>query len=265
MSWGSPRGGHGVALVEAPGNYEEIGCTAVTSSSRESDGAGQEFNRLGTMATLNEGEPLCLTAINFPEQDAESMQEQATAGECHDLGNSSIAAIFKRAVEVLRKDGHLHSRRSNTELDHGPHCPPFPLRIRTEGWGSRLGFPHLPKFDALVSGTMAALNHLAEFEGSLEAAPDEGEGRGVAADTVAGLQDADPKLKGQPQLTWRLLKTWNANEVPNRAPPLTEAALEAMVGWSFFHGHFEFGVSLLVGFYGMLRTGELTTLRDAAH
>ena len=93
----------------------------------------------------------------------------------------------------------------------------------------------------------------------------EGEGRGVAADTVAGLQDADPKLKGQPQLTWRLLKTWNANEVPNRAPPLTEAALEAMVGWSFFHGHFEFGVSLLVGFYGMLRTGELTTLRDAAH
>ena len=89
----------------------------------------------------------------------------------------------------------------------------------------------------------------------------EGEGRGLAADTVAGMQDADPKLKGQLQLTWRLLKTWNVNEVPNRAPPLTETALEAMVGWSFFHGHFGFGVSLLVGFYGMLRTGELTSLR----
>ena len=36
-----------------------------------------------------------------------------------------------------------------------------------------------------------------------------------------------------------------------------------MVGWSFFHGHFGFGVSLLVGFYGMLRTGELTTLRSS--
>ena len=91
----------------------------------------------------------------------------------------------------------------------------------------------------------------------------EGEGRGLAADTVAGLQDSDPKLKGQLQLTWRLLKTWNVNEVPNRAPPLTEAALEAMVGWSFFHGHFGFGVSLLVGFYSMLRTGELTTLRSS--
>ena len=36
-----------------------------------------------------------------------------------------------------------------------------------------------------------------------------------------------------------------------------------MVGWSFFHGHFGFGVSLLVGFYGMLRTGELTSLRGS--
>ena len=30
----------------------------------------------------------------------------------------------------------------------------------------------------------------------------EGEGRGLASDTVAGIQDADPKLKGQLQLTW---------------------------------------------------------------
>ena len=36
-----------------------------------------------------------------------------------------------------------------------------------------------------------------------------------------------------------------------------------MVGWSFFHGHVGFGVSLLVGFCGMLRTGELTSLRSS--
>lgn len=35
----------------------------------------------------------------------------------------------------------------------------------------------------------------------------EREGRALALDTVAGLQDADPKLKGHLQLTWRLLKT----------------------------------------------------------
>jgi hypothetical protein len=46
-----------------------------------------------------------------------------------------------------------------------------------------------------------------------------GEGRGLASDTVASLQDFDPRLKGQLNLTWRLLKTWVINEIPNRAPP----------------------------------------------
>ena len=47
-----------------------------------------------------------------------------------------------------------------------------------------------------------------------------------------------------------------------RAPPLPETAFFAMVGWSFFHGHVGFGISLLLGFYGMLRTGELLGLKS---
>ena len=91
----------------------------------------------------------------------------------------------------------------------------------------------------------------------------EGEGRRLASDTVGGLQNADPKLKGQLPATWRLLKTWHTNEIPNRAPPLTETAVHAMVGWSFFHGHYGFGVSLVLAFYGMLRTGEVTEVRNS--
>ena len=34
-----------------------------------------------------------------------------------------------------------------------------------------------------------------------------------------------------------------------------------MVGWSFFHQQFSFGVSLLLGYYAMLRTGKLLGLR----
>ena len=45
------------------------------------------------------------------------------------------------------------------------------------------------------------------------------------------------------------------NELPNRAPPLP--VVHAMVGWGFFHGHTSFAVSLLIGFYTMLRSGEL--------
>ena len=177
---GSSRGGHGVTLEEAPGEYEQDECMAGTGFSRERAGPGPEFDRSGMAAALQDGEPLCRTASISPQQDAVLTQEEADPGERHDRSNSSIAAIFNWAVEVLRKDGLSRSRRSTTEFDPGPHCPPFPLRIRTEGWGSRLGFPHLPKFDDLVCGTMAALNHLAGYEGSLTAEPD-----GVASSSMA--------------------------------------------------------------------------------
>ena len=59
---------------------------------------------------------------------------------------------------------------------------------------------------------------------------------------------------------WRLLKTWSINEIPNRAPPLPEHVLHALCGWGAFHGHFSFAISLLIGFYGMMRTGEILAL-----
>ena len=89
----------------------------------------------------------------------------------------------------------------------------------------------------------------------------EGSGRGLANDTLAGLQDVDPKIKGCLPGAWRLLKTWGMNEVPSRAPPLPESVLQAMAGWAFFHNHASFGISLLIGFYGMLRTGEILSLK----
>eukprot|EP00438_Fugacium_kawagutii_P006828 Skav227026 [mRNA] locus=scaffold456:236256:249187:+ [translate_table: standard] len=90
-----------------------------------------------------------------------------------------------------------------------------------------------------------------------------GQGRALACDTLAGLQDQQPNLKHLLPGAWRLLKTWHVNEVPNRAPPLPEHVVHAMVGYAHFHGHHAFAVSLLVGFYGMLRTGELLQLKPS--
>ena len=90
-----------------------------------------------------------------------------------------------------------------------------------------------------------------------------GEGRALASDTVAGLQDFDVRLKGQLAGAWRLLRTWSLNEIPSRAPPLPAHVLHAMVGFSFFHQRFTFGISLLLGFYGMLRTGEILEIRGS--
>ena len=87
-----------------------------------------------------------------------------------------------------------------------------------------------------------------------------GQGRGLACDTLAGLQDTQPGLRGHMPAAWRLLKTCQTNELPNRAPPLPEHLVHAMAGWAIFKGWISFAVSLLVGFYSMLRTGEILGL-----
>ena len=89
-----------------------------------------------------------------------------------------------------------------------------------------------------------------------------GEGRALASDTLASLQDSDPSLRGQIPGSWRLLKTWNLNEVPNRAPPLPERILQSLVGYFIFHESPAMALSLLIGFYSMLRTGEVFTIRN---
>ena len=91
----------------------------------------------------------------------------------------------------------------------------------------------------------------------------EGYGRAQASDTVAALQDAQPQVKGNLRGTWRLLKAWSMNEVPNRAPPLPEEALHMMVGFALFKQEYLFAISLLVGFYATLRTGEILNLKSS--
>ena len=90
-----------------------------------------------------------------------------------------------------------------------------------------------------------------------------GAGRAQACDTLAGLQDIQPNLRNHLPGAWRLLRTWHVNEIPNRAPPLPEHVLQSMAGWAFFKGHVSFGVSLVLGYYTMLRTGELVGVRSS--
>ena len=89
-----------------------------------------------------------------------------------------------------------------------------------------------------------------------------GEGRGKASDTLAAIQDLQPHTKGTIPGAWRLLRAWHVNEIPSRAPPLPEVCLHAMLGWCLFKEEFKFGLSLLVGYFGLLRTGELLELRS---
>lgn len=87
-----------------------------------------------------------------------------------------------------------------------------------------------------------------------------GEGRALASDTVAGLQNLEPHLKGSLLGSWRLLKVWGQNEQPNRAPPFPESVLQALVGQAILQEDLNFALSLLLGFYGMMRSGEIIDL-----
>ena len=59
------------------------------------------------------------------------------------------------------------------------------------------------------------------------------------------------------------MKIWTTQEIRNRAPLLPEQAVLAMAGWGFFHGRFNFSVSILLCFYAMLRTGEVLGIRNS--
>lgn len=89
---------------------------------------------------------------------------------------------------------------------------------------------------------------------------EEGEGLSRATDTISGLQDLKPRLRGQLSLSWRLVKTWQRKEIPLRAPPFPETLLHALCGYFLMSGEPLMALALEVAFYGVLRTGELLSL-----
>ena len=95
----------------------------------------------------------------------------------------------------------------------------------------------------------------------LEALWASGKGRTVGSTLLAALQDAQPHLRGHLKSSWRLMKTWVTHEVPNRAPPFSQDILHLLVGYSLFKQDSLFALSLLLGFHGLLRTGELLSLK----
>ena len=90
----------------------------------------------------------------------------------------------------------------------------------------------------------------------------EGHGKSEANNALAALQDFDPNLRRKLPGSWRLLKAWSTAEIPNRAPPMTLGILDALCGWSVMQGKPEFGLSLRLAFFGLLRTGELLSLTN---
>ena len=90
---------------------------------------------------------------------------------------------------------------------------------------------------------------------------EDGAPKSEASYALAALQFFQPQTKNRLVWAWKLFKTWNQIELPNRATPLSPEILLAMAGQAFKWKQFRFGWLLVVGFGAFLRTSELVQLK----
>eukprot|EP00438_Fugacium_kawagutii_P009174 Skav206215 [mRNA] locus=scaffold1844:512197:519913:- [translate_table: standard] len=88
----------------------------------------------------------------------------------------------------------------------------------------------------------------------------EGEGITYVGDALSGLHHYCPQLRGRLSKSWRLFKLWRRIEKPAQAPPLPQSFAEAMISREIELGDLDMAVAIALGFFGMLRTGELLVM-----
>ena len=72
-----------------------------------------------------------------------------------------------------------------------------------------------------------------------------------------------PWAKGRIGQSWKLFRLWRKLEIPCRAPPLTAELVFSFAAMAIHRGDLTFAGLLLLGFEGLLRTGELPHLRGS--
>ena len=88
-----------------------------------------------------------------------------------------------------------------------------------------------------------------------------GEPQHLISDALCGLHWREPWTKRLLPNAWRLFHIWRKVEIASRAPPLTSALVRSMAFYCIEHQDLQMAAALLVGFYGLLRTGEILNLR----
>ena len=88
-----------------------------------------------------------------------------------------------------------------------------------------------------------------------------GEGITTASDTLCGLHHYMPSLRGQLRQSWRLYRIWRKVEKPQQAPPFPILVFLGLLGRCLEMDHLRFAALLCLGFWGMLRTGEILNLQ----
>lgn len=99
--------------------------------------------------------------------------------------------------------------------------------------------------------------------GSLEQAWEDGETLYVVSNALCGLHFYEPMTRHCIPSAWRLFATWRKLEWQSRAPPLTCSIVKSLANYALSHGDLFFAALLCLGFFGLLRTGEMLALRGS--
>ena len=95
----------------------------------------------------------------------------------------------------------------------------------------------------------------------LEHAYEEGESVAFAGNLICGLQVFLPFLRRHLPYSWHLFSLWRRNERSWQATPMGDDLLWALVGKTIETQQLAMGTLLMLGYFGLLRTGELVNLR----
>lgn len=77
------------------------------------------------------------------------------------------------------------------------------------------------------------------------------------SDALCAIHHYEPwTCKGPPE-SWKVFAVWRKLEAPNRAPPLVARVIDAWIMYGISHNDLEFAAMIALGFYALLRTGEL--------
>ena len=148
----------------------------------------------------------------------------------------------------------LKRRRRRRRLRHGCALEDRAITSRTRG-------RYFSAVSRLMQEVDLGTNVDEQVAQWVEAKYSEGESITLISDALCGLQHYSNGLKGQLAHSWRLFKVWRKVEKPKQAPPLPLPFLLAMVARALELHKLELALCLILGFWGMLRTGEILDLR----
>ena len=82
----------------------------------------------------------------------------------------------------------------------------------------------------------------------------------TVGDGLSAVQHFEPSTKKRLPHAWKLFTVWRKVEIPSRAPPLTRVLVRSVAVFEMENNRLDMTVMLLLGFFCLLRTGELLQL-----